>query len=345
MDLKKLDDIKINFIVGAGSSGTTLVTVLLNQYNNCIASPEMHQFIFFYKKYKNITHITQEVKDDYVNYLKRFFKQKKNVFISPLDTSYYDNLKIGDPINYSQLTKLTYLTFSGDKGKSGVLNVIVDKNPYYTFHIDKIKTVFPDAHIIALIRDYRAYILSNTQSRKLKVSKKSPEYYTYTWNLFHKYVLKGLQKYPNHIKIIKYEEIASNKMEAVKTIVEFFGLEFNVTIFDFYHELKNKIDLISPSDKNYARYQKKIKDLSSPINADRVFAWKTELEKHDIEKPDAICSSIGTLFEYYPIQKISKIKKIWVYLNSPISKLRVMAFEILKSPDLHLYYRYKVVNK
>lgn len=77
MTLEEIDKIKINFIIGAGRSGTTLVTVILNQYNNCVASPEMHQFIYFYKKYKNITHVTQEVKDEYISYLKRFFKHKK----------------------------------------------------------------------------------------------------------------------------------------------------------------------------------------------------------------------------------------------------------------------------
>lgn len=128
--------------------------------------------------------------------------------------------------------------------------------------------------MIALVRDYRAYVLSNMQSRKLEVSKKNSEYYAYAWNLFHKYVVKGIKKYPNDITIVKYEDIASNKEDTVQKIVELFGLKFEQKIFDFHESLKNKIDLINPSDKNYARYQKKIKDLSSPINTDRVYAWK-----------------------------------------------------------------------
>ena len=64
MDLKRLDDIKINFIVGVPRSGTTLLSVLLNQYPNCLSLPEVHQLTYFYKKYKNITTITKTLKED-----------------------------------------------------------------------------------------------------------------------------------------------------------------------------------------------------------------------------------------------------------------------------------------
>lgn len=52
MNLELLDTIKINFIIGTGRSGTTLLVVLLNQLKNCIATPEIHHFIFFIKNIK-----------------------------------------------------------------------------------------------------------------------------------------------------------------------------------------------------------------------------------------------------------------------------------------------------
>lgn len=345
MDLSRIDAIKINFIVGPGRSGTTLLVVLLNQYANCIATPEIHHFIYFYKKYRKVKTVSLELIDDYKKYITLFFSYKKNPLIGPPNNTFIDSLQPGQAINYAQLTKLIYLGLFGQKGIDNNISVIIDKNPYYTLQIDKILEIFPDARLLALTRDYRGYILSNMQSQKPSVSKKTAAYHAFVWNLFMKNVMKAEQRFHSSLKVVNYEAIALDKEKNIKDIVEFFGLDYSESIFDFHISMKQKIQDIKLPEKNHDRMMKKIKDLSSPINSDRVYSWKTALSEQDMEKADFISGHIGKRYGYMPQTNCSLFKKLYFMLISAPAFIRVKIFEILKSPELHFYYRYKVNSR
>ena len=340
MDLKYLDNIKINFVVGTGRSGTTLLVALLQNFPNCISTPEIHHFIYFYKKYKHIDKVSTELIDDYKAYLTEFFKYKKNPLIGPLNLELIDSLKIGQAINYSQFTKLIYLSLYGNKGFSNDVGLIVDKNPYYTYHIDKIKSVFPDAKILALIRDYRAYALSNIQSQKPWIPIKSPFYYATVWNLFLRKIDLAKHKYGASIMVVKYEDIALNKEVVVKNIIDFFGLPYSESIFDFHISMKQKIKELN-SSPNTDRMIKKITDLSTPINTDRVMAWKKSLPLSVMKKIEFVSSKIGISHGYVPKNRLSIKEKIIYYMQQFPFKLRVKIFELLNSPKIYFYLMYR----
>ena len=344
MDLNKLDKIHVNFIIGLGRSGTTLLVVLLNQHSNCIASPEIHHFIHFYKKYKTISHVSQELINDYKDYINRFFAYKKNPLIGPSNSSLIDSLVIGQKITYAQLTKLIYLGLFGEKGLSSSINVVVDKNPYYTLQINKIIEIFPEAKLLALIRDPRAYVLSNLQSKKISVAKKNITYHAYVWQLFMKKIVRAKKQYAENIKVVRYEDIALHKEITVKEIFDFFELNYSEDIFNFNESIKEKIKDIHQDDKNYERMAKKLKDLSVPINAGRVNAWQSDLTKNEIEKIDLISGTLGNNYNYFSQTHISFLKKINILIPSTISYLKVKVFEILKFSELHVYHNYKVVQ-
>jgi hypothetical protein len=109
--------------------------------------------------------------------------------------------------------------------------------------------------------------------------------------------------------------------------------------------MKQKIQEIKIPEKNYERMMKKIRDLSSPINSDRVYAWKNSLSQSDIEKADLISGKLGQKYGYNKQSNISILKKLYFLFLSLPSFIRVKLFEILKSPELHFYYRYKVNSK
>ncbi len=344
MDLNKLDRIHVNFIIGLGRSGTTLLVVLLNQNPNCIATPEIHHFIHFYKKYKKIDCVSQELIDDYKDYVNRFFNYKKNPLIGPPNDSLINSLEIGQNITYTQLTKLIYLGLFGQKGVSDSINVIVDKNPYYTLQIQKLMEIFPDAKLLALIRDPRGYVLSNMQSRKISVFKKDISYHAYVWKMFMRKIIEAKQKYGANINIVKYEDIALHKEKTIKSIFDFFGLHYSENIFNFQEDIKEKIKNIRQDERNYERMLKKLKDLSVPINAERVYAWKTDLNGYEIKKIDYLAGTIGYEFEYISETHITLFEKINILSTSSISYLKAKVFEWLKFSELHVYHNYKISN-
>ncbi len=341
MDLQKLDDIKMNFIIGTGRSGTTLMVALLNQYPDCIAAPEIHHFIFFYKKYKHITFVAKQVVSDYKNYLKSFFQAKEDPFFEPPDFSLLDSLEIGQKINYSQLTKLAYLSLFNKKRMSSEINLIVDKNPYYTLQTDKIFEIFPDAKILALIRDYRGFIVSNFQNKQFSGNIKSIFYYAHVWNLFIKKILKTKKNFCDKIMIVKYEDLVSNKEIVVKDIVNFFELKYNEKNFDFHLEVKEKISQLNPSLKNYERMLKKINELSVPVNSHKIYSWKDNLKISEIRKSEFICQEFGNQFGYLSETSKNIFLKILHSFQSAPSYFKVKIFEWMKSPDLSYYYKLK----
>ena len=345
MNLEFLSNIKINFIIGTGRSGTTLLVVLLNQFENCIATPEIHHFIYFYKKYKNVEVVSQDLINDYKKYITLYFNYKKNPLIGPPNSTFINSLTIGQQINYNQLTKLIYLGLFGDKGITNPINIIIDKNPYYTLHANKIIEVFPDAKLLALTRDYRGYILSKIQSQKRKVSKKNVIYHALVWNLYMRKISEIKEHTSNNLKIVTYEEIVLNKEKTIKEILEFFNFKYSDELLNYHIGLKQKLDAAKLPQNNIERTTKNASNLSSPINSTRAFAWKNELNKDEIEQADFISSKYGKKYNYLSESHISFLKKIYLSLITLPSFIRVKTFEIIDSPKLHFYLRYKVNNK
>jgi hypothetical protein len=341
MDLSTIDDIQIHFIVGPGRTGTTLLVALLNECPDCVATPEIHHFVYFYRKYKNMTSVSRDMIDDYKAYLKLFFDHKNNPLIGPPDHELMDALQIGQPITYAQFTKLIYLGLFGRKGIDQKIRFIIDKNPYYTLKIDMIMKVFPGARILALTRDYRAYILSNMQSRRPSVSEESVLYYACVWNLYMRHVAKAEKTYGQAVKVVRYESLALEKEATMKEIMPFFGLEYSEAVFDFHVSMKEKIKHIRFPEKTYDRMMKKIKDLSSPVNPSRVDAWKTALSPYDTGQAELISGSLGSRYGYLRTTRISPFKKLFFYLLALPSYTRVKIFEILRSTEIHFYYIYK----
>ncbi len=346
MDLSKLDKIRVNFIVGSGRSGTTLLVYVFNQHPNCIASPEVKHLMFFYKKYKNIEYVTEQLLIDYRNYLTLFKKNKKFLLASENTTSYLDDLVLGQPITYAQLTKLLYLCLVERKSDLNTINCIIDKNPYYTFYVEHILELFPDAKILFMVRDPRAFVLSNRQSQKPFVKVLSLSYYALVWNLFAENIYKKHQQFKRSTKIVRYEDLAANKELVVEEISKFFGVDYSDQMFDFYKTVQSELEEKKMPIHLYKRAQKKLLDLSSPINMNRVNAWKEQMSSHDIKKIDFLCRSYITLLGYEIIYTATFLEKIIYMLTSLFAHIRIALFKLTDSPFLnYLIYINQIKRK
>jgi hypothetical protein len=345
MDIQKLDDIKINFIIGPGRSGTTLLSVMLNEFPNSISSPEIHHFIFFYKKYHAVSEVTQELITNVKDFINLFYRLKKNPLFGTFNSFIIDRLKVGEPINYSQLTKLIYLGLYGEKGMTNEINFIFDKNPFYTLQIDKIIRVFPDAKFVALIRDYRGYALSIHESVNTALKKKTFYYHALVWNMYIHTILKAKTTYSDKIKIVKYEDFVLNNELCLKEILAFFGLTFSETIYNFHETMKVKIQELGPRGTDNPRLYKRINDLTSPINASRLNSWESSLSAKEVKILDYISGRTGLIFNYLAKSKITIFEKICFSIASIPDFIKVKIYGFLKSPDFALYYNYKRKNK
>jgi hypothetical protein len=341
MELRELDKININFIIGHGRSGTTLLVFVLNQNKKCIATPEISHFILFYKKYKDVKVVSQELIDDYKAYLKVIEGSKKKLLFTGLNDHLIDALKPGEEINYSRLTKLIYLSLFEDKNDVRTITCIVDKNPYYTFHSDKILDVFPDAKLLIMVRDYRAYILSNIQSQNPAVGKRSVAYYAIAWNHYIKNILRIVKKNNTSVKIFKYEDLVLKREETVKEMVEFFGLEFSQKMMDFHEDVESKLIRSDRKDKANEHFVMRIRALSAPINTSRFDEWKRKLNPDQIRTAESISSSYGKSLGYETLVNPGMLTKIFSRLKAIPAYIRVGVFMGLNSPAVYFYLNVK----
>jgi hypothetical protein len=337
MDLNYLDKININFIIGAGRSGTTLLALIINHHPNCISTPELKHFLYFYKKYKNMTEVTQNLLDDLREYFTVVGANKKNVLFNIEDNFYLKNLTIGLKMSYAQLTKYIYVGFFSSVKNMNEITCIVDKNPFYTFHTDKILDVFPDSKFVCIMRDYRAFVLSNRQSQKPFIMVKSVAYYAYAWKEHARKIIQLKQTHPEKLLVVNYEKLVLNKETEIGRIFDFIRVAYSPSVFDFHKTLAEKTAALKPEGKVTERAIKKIMDLSKPINSDRVDSWKKSLTTFQQKNAEYICDEEGTFFGYLANNVPSLMEKLTICLISIPGRIRVTLFYLLNSVRIHHY--------
>lgn len=335
----EVDQIQMNYIIGPGRSGTTLLMMLLNASKHCIATPEIKHTLYFYDRYKNMTRSNKVMYELYLEYFNLFKKSSTNplyaidlekiikVFEAELDQ------------NYAQLTKRLHLALH--KKEPANLSCIVDKNNLYTFHVEKLIQLYPNATFRVLIRDYRAFVASNLESQHKFKENKSIAFYAYVWKAYADKIESLNSKYPSKIFITTYENMVENPKEIVPEIFNSFGIDYDASVFDYHLEIEEKVNLYNQSENPDPRISKKISDLSKPITNSRITSWKEKLNPSSIKKIEAICGTQGEIFGYLPTLKQGKLSKLGITSVLLFSRIRVSLFFKLNSLHLHHYLNVK----
>ncbi len=336
IDFEKIDKIQVHFIVGSGRSGTTLLVHIFNEHKECMAVPEIKHLVFFYNKYRNVKIVTEKLIEDYRKYFWLIKSYKKLNCTLDQNDLLINLLSPGDEISYERLTKLMYLSFIEDKNKIDNIKFIVDKNPYYSFHMNIINDVFPRSSILMLQRDPRAFVSSNRQSQIPVKNVLSVSYYALAWNLFHniKPAFKDALKF--RFKVMNYEDMVSGKETYVKIICEFFNMPFDSGMFDFHLSVLKKIEKDKLTINQYERAKKRLSDLSSPINPESVNSWKINLSIQEIKKVDFLCGKKMIESTYTPLyNQFSLLQIIFFFISAIPANCRLICFKILDSPQLN----------
>lgn len=326
IDLQKIDSIDIHFIIGPGRSGTTLLVQLLNFHQNSISIPEVKHVLHFHKKYKDIHSITSEIIADYKNYYEEVKKKKKYYFLNPPEKNLLDELEIGQVINFAQLSKIFHLVLAGVEDYS-LINCIIDKNPQYMFHVKRLKVIFPESKFLVLIRDYRAYILSNLQHQKPDKKNHSTIYYAWVWRLYMHEINHLKKQLGNTLLLEKYESLVIEKESTVEKIVSFFGLTFDINIFNFHLDIENQAKLLKSTENLNIYTEKKINNLSSPINESRLFTWKERMPEENQISASIICNKFGIKYGYAP-SEFKSTTLIRTYVRSFFPFLRTKLYKL-----------------
>lgn len=290
---EKLDAIQVHFILCTERTGSSLMSLMLNLHSKIICPSEEQFALYFAKKYSQKVYWTDSDIEKYVDEFWLMFEKNIDLYFSDKQT-FLKNLKQHREIlNYRRLIKLSYLHFLDTKDKNEI-EVIIDKQIKYFFHLPEIISIFPESKFIVLTRDVRDNIVSK-KNRALNWSKQ-PYFLAYLW--FQTY--SNLERLKSKdFMIVKYEDFILNTPATLELICQFINQDFQLKMLDtigvfdqFVEDKKYKLD------KDYIA---KLKDFHSGLNglpnSNKIGIYKIS-PSFELNEIESICGSLLRKFEY-----------------------------------------------
>lgn len=250
------------FVVSSGRSGTTLLRKLLVNSGQVHVPPESNDWIpniaivftkYFYKNWGFKVSKSFELLQNDPDF--EFWKIDLNAFKQKL-------LDIdSNKRNFYGFIELLY-TYNIDK-----TNLLIgDKTPFLVLRLNWIKTLFPNARIIHLLRDGRDVISSRMENFNENI-----EEATSRWTLSLEEIDKNFNANdPNFIEI-KYEDLVSNPRDLMKQVCSFLNIPYSETIFENQNQ--------SLGDTHLKHHEA----TSNPINQKAVEKWREKLSEKQIQ--------------------------------------------------------------
>jgi hypothetical protein len=285
---------KLVFIIGAGRSGSTLFMNMLNQHS-CVVAPPEHDFLLnSIYKFKDKDELSEKEIRTWVNNLwirKTEFKELWKLDEKKL----LDELLSGDK---SYVSVFLNILSHYDSHADG--NIVLDKNPFYTEHIDLLKSRFPEAAFICLVRDFRDRYVSILRN-KSKVFKNGI-LRTSIWNRYNLNILKLKQEYPNDTYILKFEDLINESTKTLCDVSDFLNISYEPSMLE-YHKLQ-RMKFSSAGVLNDA-INKMHEGSDLPINRGKVGQWKNNLNIEELKELSFFCNETAEVFGYTDLLKLT----------------------------------------
>ncbi len=277
---------EIFFILGRGRSGTTLIRTILDAHPNVLVPPESPIILALWSKYRTITWTKKTLNvfyEDVINepQLKRLWDIDFSNFKKELS-------EVSENASFQEVMKIVYRHYQSPFPKDDI-QLLGDKNPIFSLHIEKLLQVFPKAKIIYVTRDYRDNILSQKRIHSTMV--RTTAALAWHWREYIKKFIQAQKNHPNQILLISYESFSENPTPHLHRICDFIGLEFKKEMLNFHSNAKTFSGRLSQVLDMH-------QNLLNPVNTSRTNLWKDNMSSKDIQIADAICGAFGKKVGY-----------------------------------------------
>jgi len=245
-----LATIKVNYILGLGRSGTTLLIRELGKSKHVVANPEslfILEFLYLFKPKQDLNHSEIDF------FLKTIFKLKTGRFVHlelwKINKEKLSNEAKSQPtIRFIDLVKLVNLNAVNGLNTENPKTVL-DKNPPYTMHFDQLKVLDKNSKFIGIFRSHLDNIISRHKFKLDAIN--HPYFHALIWCQYNDFLLKKSQEYPDNLKLIKYEELAQNPNRNLNTVRDFFGITSDLKNSDEIPPIENLLsELATKEERN-----------------------------------------------------------------------------------------------
>ena len=295
MPMENIQEIPIFFILGRPRSGTTLLTTLFNAHPNVRIAPEFPILLPLYQKFRKVRDWDEAAIRSFADHLFRHYvfnnRTLDHYMLKKEDfTANLMELKHRGTVQ-DFLKCINYHSFSVYE-KQKTLR-IGDKNPVYSIFIKRFLKIFPEAKFICIVRDYRDNFVSIKKLSELKMEAPILPLQVYRWKYAVRGFLKYRRKYPDRIRIVRYEDLVTDQEKTVKELFEYIGIAYDPAVFDFY---KKKDETLKAY--NDPLIEKFHGSLMNPVNTSRMNQWKKDLSAEQVRTADHIAGKYADMFNY-----------------------------------------------
>lgn len=290
------------FIVGKGRSGTTLLSTIIDSHSEVASSTESRFIFILWKRYGKMKRWNKAMADEFYQnlmldlHVKRFWTFHDD-FIETLRA-------LPEETTFPDLIKLIHLNRKSSFPKKKI-KYIIDKNPFYTPHLDFLKHIFPEAIFYRLIRDPR----DNVNSHFKKFSE-SIGFFANRWVHFNQLVDQFTHTYPNQVYTQRFEDLITDKKNFFDEFERITGIDSLMKLEEKRINFKTKIE---------AKFDQRQKDLHKesvkPLNSGKIGEFKAFFSQDQIDTIDAICFPYANQYQYDNVGQsiqLSPFKK-WIW--------------------------------
>jgi hypothetical protein len=312
LTIHEIEKIPIVFIIGRGRSGTSLLQTIFDAHPSVITANESVFILHLKQKYSRVKIWSEDKINEFIVDL---YKDLKFLHLWNVDQTLLRNkIKLYpiNEINFPILCKLVYLSVKSPFSKSKIA-LIVDKNPIYSFFINELIELFPNATFIHLIRDYRDNVISSRKAFGIK----NIANLSHKWKILNCYIDSIKVNMENRFYTINYESLVDNAEKSIQSICTFTGIEFTLIMLNF-HQTTNKIYKENATESKVLNdiVNKIHLNLLNPINTTQINKWKGELTNNEIELIDYIAGNYGVKYNYYPTTNKFKFNYLYHFFES-----------------------------
>lgn len=327
------------FILGRERSGTTLLRSILHQHPGIHIPPECTFIWDLWPVYKDFKKWTSHSAAQFINDLKldprfKFWHTDEELLLKKLsnlpETSTYANACQAVLQSYSSSN-------SGFVSQDDSSSWLGDKNPVYVEHVAFLMKLFPKAHFVVIVRDYKD-ALASIWSTGFEAR--------WTASICHKWVkcyedLKDWQeKFPHQFDIIRYEDLVTSPVTTLKPVMKNLDIEWTDELLEF--DKTNEVTLEGVKGKALEF----VHNINKPLNPKSIGRWKDDLTPRMVKVADDICAETATKFGYISSNSTNSssknylLAKLWSRLYFNIEKTSQSFPSSLKRLYLKLKWRF-----
>lgn len=211
-----------------------------------------------------------------------------------------------------------------------------DKNPVYVEHVAFLVKLFPKAHFIGIVRDYKDSLASIW-----------PTGFEARWtaSICHKWVkcyedLKHWQeKFSHQFDLIRYEDLVTSPVKTLKPVIKNLNLEWTDELLEFNKTNEKTLKGVE------GRALEFVHNINKPLNPKSIGRWKHDLTPEMARIADDICAETATKFGYDTLHTPKRkgkyaLAKLWSRLYFSIEKTSQNLPPSLKRLYLKMKWRF-----